>query len=190
MHTWSHSSAELKMFCELISRTEKTNFLEIGCYKYGFTRFLAAWSGDKPLIVCNDQNDSPEARLIMENMLGPKSFRFVPGSSHDPEVVKQIVGLFRGKQIDLLFIDGDHSAKGIEADTINFESLVADDGYIVWHDTIRGSGERTEPWFIERLKRNFHINMFFDGSSRIAFIRAKEWRRNVAGNVANQFERA
>ena len=53
------------------------------------------------------------------------------------------VGRTWSQQIDLLFIDGDHSPAGVRADFENFGRWVHDDGLVVFHDS---AWEREGPW--------------------------------------------
>jgi predicted O-methyltransferase YrrM len=55
-----------------------------------------------------------------------------------------------GRELDLLFIDGDHSLAGVARDFQTFRQLVRDGGLIAFHDIMEDSftrtGVRTEHW--------------------------------------------
>ncbi len=48
--------------------------------------------------------------------------------------LKTLKGILGGREIDLLYLDGDHSYAGIKSDYERYEPLVAKDGIIGIHD--------------------------------------------------------
>lgn len=61
-------------------------------------------------------------------------FWFVEGSSHLRTVKDEVVSLVRGEQVGLVFLDGDHSAAGVQQDLADYAGLVMDGGFVVLHD--------------------------------------------------------
>jgi cephalosporin hydroxylase len=59
----------------------------------------------------------------------------IKGESTAKETIKHLENALNGKQIDLLFIDGDHSYAGEMADYKNYSPFVRDGGIIALHDT-------------------------------------------------------
>ena len=76
------------------------------------------------------QKDSHE--FIWKQWADQKSVHLtvIPGSSHDPEIVKQV------GPIDFLFIDGDHSYEGVKKDFCDYGPLVRAGGIIALHDIL------------------------------------------------------
>jgi cephalosporin hydroxylase len=66
----------------------------------------------------------------------------VRGDSSAPETLGRVRSLLRGHQLDLLFIDGDHSYEGVQADFLNYSPLVRPGGLIVLHDIVPDFGTR------------------------------------------------
>jgi len=60
------------------------------------------------------------------------------GNSHLPDTVKNIESILSGRKIDFLFIDGDHSYKGVSLDYEMYSPLVRDGGIIGFHDLSMG----------------------------------------------------
>jgi predicted O-methyltransferase YrrM len=60
--------------------------------------------------------------------------QLVRGDSHAASTKAEVEKLLAGREIDLLFIDGDHSYAGSKMDYDLFQPLVRDGGWIVWHD--------------------------------------------------------
>jgi predicted O-methyltransferase YrrM len=63
--------------------------------------------------------------------------------SHEPRTFNKTRELFRGRQIDLLFIDGDHTYEGVKKDWEMYSGLVRPGGLIVFHD-IAGNYDDTQ----------------------------------------------
>jgi hypothetical protein len=59
---------------------------------------------------------------------------FIEGSSQSYETIKSLKDILNGELLDLLFIDGDHTYKGVKNDYHFYKQFVKDDGYIVFHD--------------------------------------------------------
>jgi predicted O-methyltransferase YrrM len=60
----------------------------------------------------------------------------IQGDSHSGEIFRRVQGLLKGRQVDLLFIDGDHSYEGVKRDFEVYSPLVRQNGLIVFHDII------------------------------------------------------
>jgi len=58
------------------------------------------------------------------------SYYLIEGDSHDPSFIRLAKALL--PKVDLLFIDGDHSKKGVIADFNNYSPLVSKGGVIVF----------------------------------------------------------
>ena len=55
-------------------------------------------------------------------------------NSSSERVFNKVRKILSGKQIDLLFVDGDHSYKGVKSDFEKFLPLVTENGIIAFHD--------------------------------------------------------
>lgn len=63
--------------------------------------------------------------------------------SHSAKTLEKVRQIFGSKQIDLLFIDGDHTFEGVKADWEMYSTLVRPGGMIVFHD-IAGNYDDTQ----------------------------------------------
>jgi predicted O-methyltransferase YrrM len=61
----------------------------------------------------------------------------IEGSSYSDEIVQRVKAILNGRQIDMLFIDGDHSYAGVKQDFLQYHSLVRDGGLIALHDIVQ-----------------------------------------------------
>lgn len=62
--------------------------------------------------------------------------KFLPGDSHLPQALEALKAALGGREIDFLFIDGDHSDKGVRQDFDTFSPLVRKGGVIAFHDIL------------------------------------------------------
>ena len=56
--------------------------------------------------------------------------------SHNPETLEMVKNFLDGKMVDFLFIDGDHTYKGVKKDFEMYSGLVKKGGIIAFHDII------------------------------------------------------
>lgn len=63
-------------------------------------------------------------------------YRSIDGNTKNHNTKKRIVSALKGKFIDVLFIDGDHSYEGVKSDFEYYKGLVRPGGYVVFHDII------------------------------------------------------
>lgn len=108
--------------------------LEIGIYEGATFRIWQAISSRNAILVGVDVSDKTGGCFAND-----KRISLIFGDSHDSMVVKKVKDLFL-KEIDLLFIDADHSYEGVKSDHMNYGPLVRKGGVIVFHDTRRKAG--------------------------------------------------
>jgi cephalosporin hydroxylase len=60
----------------------------------------------------------------------------IRGDSHKREIVEKVKALLDGKEIDFLFIDGDHTYEGVKQDFEMYSPFVKKNGIIALHDII------------------------------------------------------
>ena len=62
--------------------------------------------------------------------------------SHMDLTKGKLLKLLNGRQIDLLFIDGDHTYEGVKKDYAMYSTLVKENGFIVFHDICQHDPEK------------------------------------------------
>jgi cephalosporin hydroxylase len=62
--------------------------------------------------------------------------RFIRGSSQSHLTFARVRNALKGRPVDLLFIDGDHSYSGAMRDFVNYRTLVRPGGLIAFHDIV------------------------------------------------------
>lgn len=80
--------------------------------------------------------------------------KFICSDSRSVLTSKIVERELTGKKIDMLFIDGDHSYAGCEADYINYSSMVASGGIIAFHDTHYAAADVGR--FVKQLETGTH----------------------------------
>jgi cephalosporin hydroxylase len=60
----------------------------------------------------------------------------IQGDSHARATVERVAQIYPDNDVDFLFIDGDHSYRGVRADYLNYSQFVRPGGLIVFHDII------------------------------------------------------
>ena len=65
-----------------------------------------------------------------------QEIKFVDGSSYDDNTVNRVKQILGDRQLDLLFIDGDHNYEGVKKDFLKYRHLVREGGIIVFHDIV------------------------------------------------------
>ena len=67
---------------------------------------------------------------------------FVIADSKAPETIGKVKDLLGNKQVDFLYIDGEHSLEGTKMDYEIYSPLVAEGGIIAFHDATRNGNVR------------------------------------------------
>jgi predicted O-methyltransferase YrrM len=136
---------EFAQLIEILQQRKVKNVMEIGteggCTFYAWCK-VAAPEGIK---ISLDWQDSgvgrgrfidPAARMPRDAFL--KSFApnvvLIEGNSHLPEQLAAVKAALGCELLDFLFIDGDHSLKGVEQDWLDYSPLVRPGGIVAFHD--------------------------------------------------------
>lgn len=89
----------------------------------------------------------------MENQY--KNYQFVYGDSHSNDTIYKVDNILGDSEIDLLFLDGDHSYKGVEKDYKEYSVFVKSGGLIVFHDIVNSELTRSAGQGVSRFFREF-----------------------------------
>lgn len=136
---------EIRTLARRVKSLNPKRILEIGT-AYGGTLFIWAQLARDQVISCDLQDmgiqgtqDLSVKRTLFPEFPPPGSscrVTFLEGDSHQPETVRRVEGLLEGHLVDFLFIDGDHSERGVEADYRDYRHLVRPGGLIAFHDIV------------------------------------------------------
>lgn len=115
----------------------KQVYLEIGIFDRGNLAFASSLLADSGLLVGVDiQEDAVRDGLLRASLKDQQTYKCVVGSSRSPQTVEQVREALNGRTVDVLFIDGDHTAFGAMCDYALYEEFMAPDGIILFHDSV------------------------------------------------------
>lgn len=123
--------------------------LEIGLGHAGGTHML--WSKIFSKIITIEIDRAKVFRFYQDISIGMDSHLIV-GNSQDV-LIRRMVHQISQTNVNVLFIDGDHSYEGVKADWILYRGLVRKGGLICFHDTqMNGDKDLQVRRFVEELE--------------------------------------
>lgn len=133
---------EIREFAEVLTQLKPKIVIEIGTSRGGTLFILSRLAGPGSTIISIDRpgagfGEAYSAEHVDLFKLFPpagQQLHVVSADSHDPRTVQRVRDLLKGQQVDLLFIDGDHTHEGVKADFEMFSPLVSRSGMIAFHD--------------------------------------------------------
>jgi predicted O-methyltransferase YrrM len=137
--------SELLEFASLIQDQRPKAFLEIGT-RNGGTFFVLCRLADPQAIVIS--LDLPGGRFgggytffqipVMRRMKKARQkLHLFRADSHSIETQIRVTRALQGVQLDLLFIDGDHTYHGVRRDFQMYSPLVKPGGIVAFHDIVQ-----------------------------------------------------
>lgn len=142
---------ELYAFWEVVRNMAPINLvLEIGLYQGGVFALLDTIIAKSATFIGIDNgiNDPDISPLILKAVITelqksrPDTF-LIQGDSHSRETIETFLKYSRGRPIDVLFIDGDHTYDGVKADFENYGIYIRPGGIIAFHDISTNKGPGT-----------------------------------------------
>jgi predicted O-methyltransferase YrrM len=141
--------AELLEFAALVQNLCPKALLEIGT-RNGGTFFVMCRLADPKARVISI--DLPGGRFgggyeffrmpILRRMRkSEQRLHLLRADSHKPETQLALANTLQGSQLDLLFIDGDHTYDGVKRDFEMYSEFVKPGGMIAFHDIVHGKEE-------------------------------------------------
>lgn len=164
----------------------KRAYLEIGIFDRGNLSFVASLLEDDAVLIGIDIQPDEERDALLRASLKPgQRYHAVIGSSRDPEVVAQVTNLLGDRKLDGIFIDGDHTAYGALCDYSLYETLVADDGVFLFHDSV-WEGDESFKGVCDALDEISRVEPIYmiDGSNPVRRFCRPVWRDSLWGVVA------
>ena len=114
---------------------EEVNYVEIGTHSGG-SSCLMLMSPKKTNVTGIDLGMYAQPYIIYSNVekykLEHNTFNYIIGDSRSTETVEKLRSSL--SEIDILFIDGDHSYYAVIDDFLNYKDLVTTGGYIIFDD--------------------------------------------------------
>jgi predicted O-methyltransferase YrrM len=127
---------EINALVAAVAALEPERILEIGTYRAG-TLLLWSQLASKRVVTCDIEVPAHMVPLYQE-FPPPASLctvEILEGDSHRTEFRERAAEAIGGP-VDFLFIDGDHSAAGVQQDYEMYHDLVRPGGLIAFHDIV------------------------------------------------------
>ena len=133
---------EITGFLEMAAAERPRTVCEIGTANGGTTFLLGQALPTIELLIGVDLFIRRRPRLRYLTRPG-QMVVLLDGDSGAEATLEQVRRALAGRPLDLLFIDGDHTYKGVERDFLGYRDLVRDGGLIGFHDIMEDSFTRT-----------------------------------------------
>jgi cephalosporin hydroxylase len=162
----SQGKLELFHLLNILSPNKPNVIVEIGVHLgYSMEVWKEAFKPDILIGIDNDLND-------YKKRLGDKiPANILEADSHAKQTLALLKKKLKGRHIDFLFIDGDHTYKGVKLDYEMYSPLVANGGLICFHDACITDHPDVK------------VHQFFDelASSSLSAIRAVKYQEDANG---------
>lgn len=144
---------EFVRLLDLVAAEEPRTIVEIGAARGGTLFMFAKVATDDALIVgidwsedgvhsfFGDRHSYRRGGLYKRFAGSRRRVAFMFANSHESATLERLKDTLTGRPIDLLFIDGDHTAEGVRADYDMYSPLVREHGLIAFHDIVPGPEE-------------------------------------------------
>jgi len=142
---------EIRILLEILSWAKPRTILEIGTANGGSLYLFSKVAPKNAKIITIDLPEGPFGGENFPNWKIPLYRSFVQNKqkidiiredSHSKQTFDMLKKRLGKTTIDFLFIDGDHSYKGVKKDFEMYSKLVAKDGFIAFHDISKGPEDR------------------------------------------------
>jgi predicted O-methyltransferase YrrM len=135
---------ELRAFLETVAERRPKTVVEIGTAAGGTFYCLSQLADPSALLVSIDflggnyggGQTNLECKLFATFGPPAQKFEFIRQRSFHHSTRESLRAILGERQIDLLFIDGDHSYAAVRSDYEMYHPLVAEDGMIAFHDIV------------------------------------------------------
>jgi cephalosporin hydroxylase len=133
--------SEITKFSEFYYSLRCKNVFEVGSYLGGTFYLLCKLSHPDGYKISIDypfyenQDKEMESRNVHNKMkLFAENVNIIKEDSHSENAIQKLNAILKGEKLDFLFIDGDHTYKGVKQDFEMYSSFVKKGGYIGFHN--------------------------------------------------------
>ena len=129
--------SEILRLVALLKARRPSTICEIGAARCGTTFLLAYAAALDATIITLDLEFTPSRMAAVQHFAtDEQQIICLPKNSHERETLKAVTACLKGRSLDVLYIDGDHSYAGIKADFNLYSPLVRPGGIIIFHDIV------------------------------------------------------
>jgi predicted O-methyltransferase YrrM len=161
---------ELLDLARIVSAARPRAMLEIGTFRGGTLFIFARLAAPDAIIVSLDLPASAMGRLYRAAQVplfrqfthGNQSLHLLRKDSHNPATRLKVSRILEGRQLDFLFIDGDHSYESVKADFECYAPFVRTRGVVAFHDIAMGPPSGVSRYWGELRRRYRHVEIVHD----------------------------
>ena len=156
---------EITSFLEILEKMSPKVVLEIGTEKGGTLFLFSRIASENAKLISIDLPEGkfgggyPRWKIPLYKSFAKKGQKIylIRSDSHNQKTLEEVKGILNGRKIDFLFIDGDHTYKGVKKDFEMYSPLVRKGGIIAFHDICPGLESKVGgvPGFWQAIKQNF-----------------------------------
>ena len=128
---------EITQLAKAVQAIKPKIIVEIGTARGG-TSLIWSYLASQRVITC-DLNDMSFQRPLFSQFPPPGSnckVTLLTGNSHEASFKARLARELNGEKADFMFIDGDHTEPGVEADYNDYKEFVRPGGLIAFHDIV------------------------------------------------------
>jgi len=168
-HKATQKPRELELLVQAFRRHRFKVVVEIGTDKGGTLYVWKEVADKNSLIISVDKAKFGDEKFVEQLKYPNQNIILLNKDSHLKSTRKTIENLLRHKPIDLLFIDGDHSYKGVKRDWELYSPLVKKGGLVIFHDINRHQIKQCQvEKFWQEIKHNYsHLEICMDIENNI-----------------------
>jgi cephalosporin hydroxylase len=154
--------SEVSELLEVINKMKPKVILEIGTANGGTLFLFSRVASEGVTMISLDLPGGkfgggyPAWRTLLYKSFAPpgRKIHLLRADSHKRDTLEQVKAILSGRDIDFLFIDGDHTYEGVKTDFEMYSPLVGKQGIIAFHDIVPGGWENVGgvPQFWNELK--------------------------------------
>lgn len=164
--------SEIQLLALAVSKLKPKNILEIGTCDAG-TLFIWANMASQKVITCDIHGNNRRTKFYKS--FSPENLdctvKTMIGNSHEADFKERIKVELDGENVDFLFIDGDHTEKGVEQDFNDYKEFVRPGGIIAFHDILeKQPTPANQVYYLwKRLKNNHNVEEFVDDPEQCGY---------------------
>ncbi|HMF57368.1 MAG TPA: class I SAM-dependent methyltransferase [Pyrinomonadaceae bacterium] len=129
--------SEIFRLVEILKAQKPSTICEIGSARCGTTFLLAQAAATGATIITLDLvMPPPRATAVKSFARDEQQIICLQKNSHSPQTVEDVRACLNDCNLDVLYLDGDHSYEGIKTDFELYSPLVKRGGIIVFHDIV------------------------------------------------------
>ncbi len=168
----SQVRSEIMSLAKAVAEINPRRILEIGTAEGGTLLIWANLASEK--VISCDILEPGVKKTLYEAFPPPASkcvVKNLTGDSHTKTFLEKVETELAGEKVDFLFIDGDHTEVGVEADYNDYQHLVRSGGIIAFHDIVEKQAipENQVYYFWKRLKDKADTEEFINDSKQTGY---------------------